>query len=113
MIEFLSSSIKSLGVAIIIVSILEMLLPNNKIKKYIRMVMGIFILFNIIAPFIQNKDKFDLNEILRKCLRSGICLYQFIYHRNCKFYRCKSSIDEPENRKIIYARNGKRYNQKS
>ena len=63
MIEFLSSSIKSLGVAIIIVSILEMLLPNNKIKKYIRMVMGIFILFNIIAPFIQNKDKFDLNEI--------------------------------------------------
>ena len=63
MIEFLSSSIKSLGVAIIIVSILEMLLPNNKIKKYIRMVMGIFILFNIIALFIQNKDKFDLNEI--------------------------------------------------
>ena len=48
---------------IIFVSILEMLLPNNKIKKYIRMVMGIFILFNIIAPFIQNKDKFDLNEI--------------------------------------------------
>ena len=63
MIEFLSSSIKSLGVAIIIVSILEMLLPNNKIKKYIRMVMGIFILFNIISPFVQNKDKFDLNEI--------------------------------------------------
>ena len=63
MIEFLSSWVKSLGVAIIIVSILEMLLPNNKIKKYIRMVMGIYILFNIISPFIQNKDEFDLNEI--------------------------------------------------
>lgn len=63
MIEFLSSWVKSLGVAIIIVSILEMLLPNNKTKKYIRMIMGIYILFNIIAPFIQNKDKINLNEI--------------------------------------------------
>lgn len=63
MIEFLSSWAKSLGLAIVIVSILEMLLPNNKTKKYIRMVMGIYILFNIIAPFIQNKDKFNLNNI--------------------------------------------------
>lgn len=63
MIEFLSSWAKSLGLAIVIVSILEMLLPNNKTKKYIRMVMGIYILFNIISPFIQNKDKFNLNDI--------------------------------------------------
>ena len=33
MVEFLSSWAKSLGLAIVIVSILEMLLPNNKIKK--------------------------------------------------------------------------------
>ena len=33
MIEFLSSWAKSLGVTIVIVSILEMLLPNNKTKK--------------------------------------------------------------------------------
>ena len=63
MIEFLSSWAKSLGVTIVIVSILEMLLPNNKTKKYIRMVLGIFVIFNIISPFITNKDKLNFNSI--------------------------------------------------
>ena len=63
MIEFLSSWAKSLGVAIVVVSILEMLLPNNNTKKYIRMVMGIYIIFNIIAPFIKYKNFLNLNEI--------------------------------------------------
>ena len=63
MIEFLSSWAKGLGVAIVIVSILEMFLPNNKTKKYIRMIMGIYIIFNIISPFIKNKDIFNFNEV--------------------------------------------------
>lgn len=63
MIEFLSSWAKSLGVTIVIVSILEMLLPNNKTKKYIRMVLGMFVIFNIISPFITNKDKLNFNSI--------------------------------------------------
>lgn len=61
MIEFLSSWAKNLSLAVIIVSILEMLLPNNKTKKYIKMVMGIYILFSIISPFIQNKQGLDWN----------------------------------------------------
>ena len=63
MIEFLSSWAKSLGLAIVIVSILEMLLPNNKNKKYIRMVMGIYIIVNIISPFIKNQDIFNIENI--------------------------------------------------
>lgn len=62
MINFLSSWAKNLGVTIVIISILEMLLPNNKTKKYIRMVMGIYILFIIISPFIKNKDIFNYEE---------------------------------------------------
>lgn len=62
MIEFLSSWAKGLGVTIVIVSILEMLLPNNKTKKYIKMVLGVYVIFNIIAPIIQNKEIFDLDE---------------------------------------------------
>lgn len=58
MIEFLKFWAKSLGLAIVIVSILEMLLPNNKTKKYIRMVMGMYILFSIISPLIKNKEIF-------------------------------------------------------
>ena len=57
MIEFLSGWAKNLGVVIVIVSIFEMILPNNKTKKYIRVVLGIFVMFNIISTFIKNKDK--------------------------------------------------------
>ncbi len=63
MIEFLSSWAKSLGVTIVLVSIFEMLLPNNKTKKYIRVILGIFVLFNIISPFINNKDNLSLTSI--------------------------------------------------
>lgn len=55
----MSSWVKGLGLAIVIVSILEMLLPNNKTKKYIRMVMGIYVLFTIISPFINQKEAFS------------------------------------------------------
>lgn len=63
MIKFMSAWIKGLGLAIVIVSILEMLLPNNKTKKYIRMVMGIYVLFTIISPFIANQEVFNSNYI--------------------------------------------------
>lgn len=63
MIEFMSSWVKGLGLAIVMVSILEMLLPNNKTKKYIRMVMGVYILFTIISPFVSNKEVFNINDI--------------------------------------------------
>lgn len=62
MIEFLNSWAKGLGVTIVVVSILEMLLPNNKTKKYIRMVLGIFVIFNIISPFVQNKEVFNVEN---------------------------------------------------
>lgn len=63
MIEFLSSWAKGIGLAIVVVSILEMLLPNNKTKKYIRMVMGVYVIFNIISPMVENKELFDVNQI--------------------------------------------------
>ena len=62
MIEFLSSWAKGLGLAIVVVSILEMILPNNKTKKYIMMVMGVYILFTIISPFIKNKQTIDVSN---------------------------------------------------
>lgn len=63
MINFLSSWVKNLALALIIVSILEMILPNNKTKKYVKMVMGLYILFSIISPFIENSNKLNLNDL--------------------------------------------------
>lgn len=62
MINFLSGWVRNLSLALIIVSILEMILPNNKTKKYVKMVMGLYILFSIISPFIENSKKFNLDD---------------------------------------------------
>lgn len=62
MIEIFSNWAKNIILAIIIISILEMLLPNNKTKKYVKMIMGLYLLFNIIFPIIQNKDKINISE---------------------------------------------------
>ena len=63
MINFLSSWVKNLSLALIIISLLEMILPNNKTKKYVKMIMGLYILFSIISPFVENSSKFNLNNI--------------------------------------------------
>ena len=65
MINSLTSWAKAIVMAIIVVSILEMLLPNNKTKKYVKMIMGLFILYNIISPFIKDKNalKFENDEL--------------------------------------------------
>ena len=62
MIEFLSSWSEQIVLAVIIVTIIELILPNNKNRKYIQMVLGIYILFNIISPIIKNKDVFAIDE---------------------------------------------------
>ena len=49
MIDYFSEWAQNLTLAIVIVSLFEMLLPNNKTKKYIKVVMGLYILFNIIS----------------------------------------------------------------
>ena len=59
MIYFFSSLVKNLSLSIVIVSILEMIIPNNKTKKYIKVVMGLYILFTIISPFVKDKISFE------------------------------------------------------
>ena len=53
MIDFLSSWGQGIIVAVIIGTIIEMILPGGSSKKYIKVVIGIYILFTIISPFIQ------------------------------------------------------------
>ena len=57
MIDVISNWAGELVVSLIIVTIIEMLLPENKIKKYVKTVIGVYIIFCIISPFI-NKDEF-------------------------------------------------------
>lgn len=66
MIRFLSGWVEGIAVAVIIASIFEMLLPNGNIKKYVKIVLGIFIIFNIISPFVNGNvfNSVDLEKEL-------------------------------------------------
>lgn len=56
MISWLNGWVQGIIVAVIIATIIEMLLPQGAIKKYIKVVIGVYILFTIISPII-NKFK--------------------------------------------------------
>lgn len=62
MINFMSSWAEQIVLAVIVATIIEMILPKNKNKKYIQMVIGIYVLFNIISPIIKNKEDFSIEK---------------------------------------------------
>ena len=62
MINFMSSWAEQIVLAVIVATIIEMILPKNKTKKYIQMVVSIYVLFNIISPIIKNKDNFSIEK---------------------------------------------------
>ena len=56
MIEFLVSWAEQLIIALIIIIIIEIILPNgNNYKKYIKVVLGIFLVYTIINPIVGEK----------------------------------------------------------
>lgn len=65
MAQFINNWASGLIVAVIIATIVELILPENKNKKYVKMVSGIFILFTIISPVIM-KFTGDINLDIEK-----------------------------------------------
>ena len=61
MINFLGKWIEGIAIAVIVASIVEMILPDGNIKKYVKIVLGIYIIFSIISPFVDRKELYNLN----------------------------------------------------
>ena len=62
--EWISNWAEQIIVAVMIGTIIEMVLPSGNNKKYIKTIVGIYVLFTIIAPVIgkiTNQDFGDLN----------------------------------------------------
>ena len=53
MINWISNWAQGIIVAVIIGTIIEMVLPEGNCKKYVKVVIGIYILFSIISPVIS------------------------------------------------------------
>lgn len=65
MVEWLTSWAQGIIVAVIIATIIEMILPNGACKKYVKVVIGLYILFTIISPMITKftNNDFNVNEL--------------------------------------------------
>lgn len=63
MIDFLSTWAEQIIVAVIIASIIEMILPSGNNKKYIKAVIGVYILFTIISPILAKITNIDLDNL--------------------------------------------------
>lgn len=63
MIEWMSNWAQGIITAVIIATVIEMILPQGHNQKYIKMVLGIYILFAMITPIIQTftKEDFEFN----------------------------------------------------
>ena len=66
MVEWMSTWAQGIIVAVIIATIIEMILPNGNCKKYIKVVIGIYILFTIVSPIITKVtgNNFNISEEL-------------------------------------------------
>lgn len=66
MVEWFNNWAQGIIVSVIIATIIEMILPNGSSKKYVKVVVGLYILFTIISPAIKkftSKD-FNVNDLL-------------------------------------------------
>ena len=64
MMNWFRSWAEGIVIAVIIATLIEMLLPNNTSKKYIKIVIGIFVVYTIISPVINKITDIDMNSSL-------------------------------------------------
>ena len=66
MIKFINSWAQEIIVAVVIATIIEIIIPEGKNKKYIKTVIGIYILFVIVSPLISKfgKSNIKFNSIV-------------------------------------------------
>lgn len=61
MVEFLNSWVQGIVVAIIIATVIEMLVPEGNNKKYVKIIIGIYIIFTIVSPVISKLGKQEID----------------------------------------------------
>lgn len=65
MVNWFNAWSKGIVGAVIIATLMEMIIPNNNSKKYIKILLGIFIVYTIISPIMEFFSKEDINEHIK------------------------------------------------
>lgn len=77
--NWISGWIQGIIIAVIIGTIIEMLLPEGNCKKYVKVVIGVYILFSIVSPVITKvtgnefrvSDIYDINTYIEVSAKSS------------------------------------------
>ena len=64
--EKISMWSRSIVVSVIITVVIEMILPENNSKKYIKIVLGIFVVYSIISPVFDFFSNNSVDNIIDK-----------------------------------------------
>lgn len=72
MIEWIKDWTGEIIIAVIISIIIEMLVPEGKNKKYIKVVSGIYILYTIVNPFFINNVNFKTEDLQAQIIGNSI-----------------------------------------
>lgn len=63
MIEFFSNWVQQIALSVIIVSIFELILPKGNLKKYIKVILGVYVVFCLISPFVDSQALYKLQDM--------------------------------------------------
>ena len=111
MIDWISSWAQQIIVAVIIVTIIEMIIPKGNNSKYIKTMLGIYIMFTILSPFIElftkqnisfasyDYDSFFVNTEEYKTLESKISNTENKNIEDTYILKLKQDIEENLNKK--------------
>lgn len=53
---------QNIAVCLVIVMLLELILPYGNIKKYVKIIIGLYLMFNIISPIVENIKGLKVNN---------------------------------------------------
>ena len=111
MINWISSWAQQIIVAVIIVTIIEMIIPKGNNSKYIKTMLGIYIMFTILSPFIElftkqnisfasiNYEDYFTNTEQYKTLESKITNTENKNIEDTYLLKLKQDIEEKLNKK--------------
>lgn len=92
--EFLKVWVKDIAIIFVLISIVEIALPNSNMKRYIDMVIGLLVIIVIITPFIKLIHK-DFN-MDREVFSNTVNQIKFEYRDNIEL----SSLQEEQIKKM-------------
>lgn len=111
MVEWISSWVQQIIIAVIISTIIEIIIPKGNNSKYIKTMIGIYIMFTILSPFIElftkqnisfasyDYDEYFTNTEEYKTLESKISTTEYDNLEETYILKLKQDIENKLNKK--------------